>query len=101
MYIEDVQIGDVFNQKGQTEEVEAQIESWFTEQAQIFVDLEHEDSNELAERFAYEKPAFSSTLDETTQLVPGEKHVFKCLFSGVPLPEAEWLVDGSLLDITR
>lgn len=101
MYIEDVQIGDVFRKKGQTESVDVQIESWITEQTQLLVDTDYGEADELPEHFNYEKPAFSSTLEATTQLVPGEKHVFKCLFAGVPLPEAEWLIDGSPLEITR
>lgn len=101
MYIESVQIGDLFRQKSQSEMVEVQIESWITEHSQLYVDLEHEETNDLAEHFNYEKPAFTSVLDETTQLIPGEKHVFKCSFSGVPLPDAEWFVDNQPLGVTR
>jgi hypothetical protein len=49
----------------------------------------------------YQSPQFSHPLSDTITLQANEKHVFKCLFSGVPLPEIEWKVGGQLLEVTR
>lgn len=59
------------------------------------------DETELSESSPYEAPKLLKKLDESIPLIPGEKHVFKCLFTGVPLPEVEWSIDNQLLEITR
>lgn len=49
----------------------------------------------------YESPHLLRQLDNVTTLEAGEKHVFKCLFTGVPLPEVEWSIGDQLLEVTR
>ena len=115
MYCEDVQVGGQFKNDGQLERIEVAIESWITEKGtlscfetglwyclvQLFADTTINESDEFGESSPYEAPKFVHELDASIPLTPDEKHVFKCLFVGVPLPEVEWSIDNQSIEVTR
>lgn len=100
-YVEEISLSEHLKQISQAGSVEVVIESWITERSQLFLDLENEESSDSIESSPYEKPKFLTQLDDVSQLNVDGKHVFKCHFTGFPLPEVEWSIDGQLLEITR